>query len=462
MKPRIMKFITFILCVMLWACGKPKEQKAEIILKNHYIFERYAPKLEVESKYLLVNLADEIKADSILKNGDWHFTVDVSNPDGSYFCLLDMLIYLKPGSRLYVEHNARNRYMSVFSGDTEQENRWLNQRLLREPDLLYEAVFGQQMQSFERYKQGVDKVADSLGRDLESQKFGKAFKEEMRVRLRFAQAQAYSLYAQRELAGQRYSRNFQDDLSFENWKTEQMAIVKEGIWKSAFDILRKYTEDEIVNRKQGIDALLCLENVEKDGIKLMGFVGFQELYDYYTTKLYNSAFAYSSELKSYMNQVQDQRLHSTLCELYDKNSYLLEGAEVQDFEFEDVDGEIRRLSEFKGMPIYIDVWATWCNPCIALSPYFEKLSQEYEGQGVKFVAISIDKNEAAWRKYLEKSVHENVAEWRCTSQKFLETYQITGIPRFILIDKDFRIKTVFAPRPNLREEIQTMLDELIH
>ncbi len=456
-----MKFVVFILCLGAWACGNPKEQKAELVLKNNPIFERYAPKLEVESKYLLIDLADEIKSDVRLENGDWHYTIDIPNREGAYFHVLDMVIYLRPGSKLYVEHNERNRFLSVFQGDTEEENRWLNQRLLREPNLLRKYDFKQKQISFLDYKDEIDGLADSLLADLKSKKWNKIIVDDLIMRLDFVKAHAYCLYVRNEIDGMRYALNFQDEASFEDWKAEQLAIVKEDIWKNAFDILRKYSEDEIVNRKQGIDALLCLETIEDDGIKLLGFTRFQELYDYYATKLYDPTFAYSLELKDCMNQVRDQRLRSALQELYDKNSYLLEGAEVRDFEFEDVDGEIHRLSEFEGMPIYIDVWATWCNPCIALSPYFEKLSQEYEGKNIKFVAISIDKNEAAWRKYLEKSDHENVVEWRCTSQAFLETYQIAGIPRFILIDKDFRIKTVFAPRPNLQEEVQVMLDGLI-
>lgn len=38
----------------------------------------------------------------------------------------------------------------------------------------------------------------------------------------------------------------------------------------------------------------------------------------------------------------------------------------------------------------INFWATWCPPCVTELPYFEKLSKEYEGKGVKFILISLD------------------------------------------------------------------------
>jgi thiol-disulfide isomerase/thioredoxin len=38
----------------------------------------------------------------------------------------------------------------------------------------------------------------------------------------------------------------------------------------------------------------------------------------------------------------------------------------------------------------VNFWATWCPPCVTELPYFEKLSKEYEGKGVKFILISLD------------------------------------------------------------------------
>jgi thiol-disulfide isomerase/thioredoxin len=38
----------------------------------------------------------------------------------------------------------------------------------------------------------------------------------------------------------------------------------------------------------------------------------------------------------------------------------------------------------------VNFWATWCPPCVTELPYFEKLSKEYTGKGVKFILISLD------------------------------------------------------------------------
>ena len=61
-----------------------------------------------------------------------------------------------------------------------------------------------------------------------------------------------------------------------------------------------------------------------------------------------------------------------------------------DFEFKDTEGNVHRLSDYKGKPMYIDVWATWCNPCKALAPAFQELAIEYKGKNIKFISISIE------------------------------------------------------------------------
>ena len=75
-------FVFFYLCC-LYACNT--SEKAEVVLKDHYTFERYMPVLSRESEYLLVNLADTIQPDYRLDNGDWHFSVEVRDNKGEFF-----------------------------------------------------------------------------------------------------------------------------------------------------------------------------------------------------------------------------------------------------------------------------------------------------------------------------------------------------------------------------------------
>jgi len=64
-----------------------------------------------------------------------------------------------------------------------------------------------------------------------------------------------------------------------------------------------------------------------------------------------------------------------------------------DFNLElmDKDGNTRSLEDLKGKVIFMNLWATWCPPCIAEMPSIEKLYKEM-GQEVAFVMLSLDRN----------------------------------------------------------------------
>lgn len=116
------------------------------------------------------------------------------------------------------------------------------------------------------------------------------------------------------------------------------------------------------------------------------------------------------------------------------------------------------LDDFKGKYIYIDVWATWCGPCLAQLPFLQALEKQYEGRNIHFLSISIDtlKNYNKWKKMIADNnmggiqvIADNSAE-----SQFVKDYFISSIPRFILIDPEGIIVTKNAPRPSSSELIE--------
>lgn len=127
------------------------------------------------------------------------------------------------------------------------------------------------------------------------------------------------------------------------------------------------------------------------------------------------------------------------------------GKPAPDFKMTGTDGKVCRLSDFRGKAVFIDVWATWCSPCCMEIPYMEKLVKHYcKNRKIEFVSISLDKDLKAWKKKLK----EDKPEWKqfVCPENFKSTlakeYGITGIPRFLFIDKAGKIITVDAPRPS--------------
>jgi thiol-disulfide isomerase/thioredoxin len=72
--------------------------------------------------------------------------------------------------------------------------------------------------------------------------------------------------------------------------------------------------------------------------------------------------------------------------------------------FVDGEGQPKRIADFKGKVTVVNLWATWCAPCIIEMPTLAKLAAEYEGKPVQVVAISIDRpaDETKARAFIAK------------------------------------------------------------
>ncbi|PWJ54982.1 thiol-disulfide isomerase/thioredoxin [Dyadobacter jejuensis] len=131
------------------------------------------------------------------------------------------------------------------------------------------------------------------------------------------------------------------------------------------------------------------------------------------------------------------------------------GMPMKDLEMRDINGKAFKLSDLKGNLVYIDVWATWCGPCVGEFPYSVKLTKRYSNQpDLKFLYVSVDEDTDKWKKFLEKNSQikgfhgiQN-SEFLADSNHVTKLYKINGIPRYILIDKDGKIVTANAKRPS--------------
>jgi thiol-disulfide isomerase/thioredoxin len=60
------------------------------------------------------------------------------------------------------------------------------------------------------------------------------------------------------------------------------------------------------------------------------------------------------------------------------------------FSLRGVDGHMVKLSDFKGKPVVVDFWATWCGPCRATMPHLNEMQRRYESQGLVILGLSVD------------------------------------------------------------------------
>jgi thiol-disulfide isomerase/thioredoxin len=108
------------------------------------------------------------------------------------------------------------------------------------------------------------------------------------------------------------------------------------------------------------------------------------------------------------------------------------------------------LDKYKGKVIYLDFWASWCAPCKREMPYSEKLQEEFRGQDVVFVYISVDRNGQSWLNMIKhlQLTGEHYLSNAVVQQQLNEQFNVRSIPRYVLIDKNGKVVTANAARPS--------------
>lgn len=159
----------------------------------------------------------------------------------------------------------------------------------------------------------------------------------------------------------------------------------------------------------------------------------------------------------------DDAFKKELTKKFDKIQNLIAGKDSPVFDYENHKGGKTSLADLQGKYVYIDVWATWCGPCIAEIPSLKNVEKKYHDKNIEFVSISIDTKNAykKWKKMVvdkELGGTQLIAD-NAWQSKFVTDYAIEGIPRFILIGPDGKIVNADAPRPSNPELIK-LFDEL--
>nr|WP_121272126.1 TlpA disulfide reductase family protein [Pedobacter schmidteae] len=139
------------------------------------------------------------------------------------------------------------------------------------------------------------------------------------------------------------------------------------------------------------------------------------------------------------------------------------GSTAPDFEMLDKNGNTVRLSDLRGKFVYVDVWATWCGPCVEEIPYMKTAYEQYKADSrIVFVSVSIDDNTNKWKEKLTK----DKPEWPqyivngAMQSKLCKEYLISGIPRFMLFDREGKIVNVNEKRPSDKDFVTYLQQQL--
>lgn len=150
-------------------------------------------------------------------------------------------------------------------------------------------------------------------------------------------------------------------------------------------------------------------------------------------------------------------------------SYFLEEARNQDSkiitveqlanntELADIFTEIGQ--EHSGKVLYMDLWATWCKPCIQQFPYSARLHDQLAERKVEFIYLCLGSNQDQWQSLIEKyslkgsHYYLNEAEQNAITSEF----GISGVPRYIVFDQQGIIVDKNADQPSSIEILDKLL-----
>jgi peroxiredoxin len=132
---------------------------------------------------------------------------------------------------------------------------------------------------------------------------------------------------------------------------------------------------------------------------------------------------------------------------YLKYSPLRAGQSAPDFTLPGLDGKMVSLSDYKGHVVLVNIWATWCPPCIDEMPSMESLYKMLKGKNFEILAISIDAlGEKAVAPFMEK-YNLSFPALLDPAGTIKSLYQTTGVPESFIINKQgILIEKIIGPR----------------
>ncbi|MGB5387553.1 MAG: AhpC/TSA family protein [Eudoraea sp.] len=201
--------------------------------------------------------------------------------------------------------------------------------------------------------------------------------------------------------------------------------------------LKKYIE--FVNKHpNSIHSALVLSTYSKN----WGKVKTKELFGQFSAENKNSE--YGKRIAKYIELNKNPKI----------------GEKYVDFEMEDTNGEVRKLSDFNGKLVLLEFWASWCGPCRQENPNLVKTYEKYNPKGFEVFAVSLDDSKEGWKKAIIKDglAWTHVSDLKGADNSASLIYGVYGIPDNYLIDQNGKII-----ERNLRgEKLNEKLNELLN
>ncbi len=114
------------------------------------------------------------------------------------------------------------------------------------------------------------------------------------------------------------------------------------------------------------------------------------------------------------------------------------GKTAPEISFTASDGKKIDLASYRGKPVLIDFWATWCGPCLLSMPFVQHIYNDYKSKGLTLLSFDQDEVPDNATEYLTRH-HYAWTNFHDTDSKVRKAFKGNGIPFTVLIDAEGKI-----------------------
>jgi peroxiredoxin len=138
------------------------------------------------------------------------------------------------------------------------------------------------------------------------------------------------------------------------------------------------------------------------------------------------------------------------------------GEPLADFTLPEMNGEPVQLAALRGKVVFINVWTTWCPPCIEEMPTIQRLHERLHPKGLAVLAINMD---ALGRQTVEPFLDKRRLTFPVLLDPESQTerlYQTVGVPESFIVDKaGLLVEKIVGPRDWAHPEIIALFERLL-
>lgn len=134
--------------------------------------------------------------------------------------------------------------------------------------------------------------------------------------------------------------------------------------------------------------------------------------------------------------------------------------DAPDFELKDLEGNLVKLSDYRGKVVIIDFWATWCPPCRKGIPEFIALQSEYGEDKLVILGVSVDQGDLSVVPEFAKNYGINYPVLYANEDIQRKYGPIRSIPTAFIVDTTGKVRDLavgLRPKSYFKEQINSLL-----